>query len=98
MKSGQAPGVSFLGELKRRNVSRVAVFYGVASWLVLQVADLLFDIIGVPEWSLRLVLGILLLGFPLALIFSWIYELTPEGLKRESELDPAARLPTATPP
>lgn len=86
----QAPGVNFLAELKRRNVIRVAVFYGVASWLVLQVADLLFDIIGVPGWSLRLVLGILLLGFPLALIFSWIYELTPDGLKRESELDPAA--------
>lgn len=88
--------MSLFTELKRRNVIRVAVFYGVASWLVLQVADLLFDIIGVPEWSLRLVLGILLLGFPLALIFSWIYELTPDGLKRESELDPAAGPSAAT--
>ncbi len=79
--------MSFFEELKRRNVIRVAVLYAVGAWLVLQVADVLFGLIGVPEWSLRLVFGILLLGFPVAVIFSWIYDLTPEGLKRDSEVD-----------
>jgi TolB-like protein/Tfp pilus assembly protein PilF len=75
-------------ELKRRNVIRVAVLYGVASWVLLQVGDLLFGVLGVPPWATRLLLGLLLLGFPLALIFSWVYELTPEGLKRERDVAP----------
>jgi TolB-like protein/Tfp pilus assembly protein PilF len=78
--------VSFFAELKRRNVIRVAVFYAVASWVLLQVGDLLFSALGVPLWSIRLLLGLLLVGFPLALIFAWIYELTPEGLKREQDV------------
>ncbi len=77
----------FLQELKRRNVIRVAIFYAVASWLVLQVADVLFGLIGVPDWSLRLVGGILLLGFPFALVLAWAFELTPEGLKREKDVE-----------
>ena len=79
--------MSLFAELKRRNVVRMAVLYGVASWLILQIADVLFDQLAVPPWAFRLVLGLLILGFPLALIFSWIFELTPEGLKRESEVD-----------
>jgi TolB-like protein/Tfp pilus assembly protein PilF len=78
--------MSFVSELKRRNVIRVAVLYGVASWVLLQVGDLLFGALGVPAWGIRLLLGMLLLGFPLALIFAWVYELTPEGLKREHEV------------
>lgn len=79
--------MTFFGELKRRNVFRVAALYVVTSWLVLQVADLLFDTLELPpEWA-RLVLAILILGFPLVVIFSWAYEITPEGLKRESELE-----------
>lgn len=78
---------SFLAEIRRRNVARVAVLYLVAGWLILQVADVLFGLLQVPGWSLRLVLGLLMLGFPLALIFSWIYELTPEGIKREKDID-----------
>jgi len=74
-------------ELKRRNVIRVAVLYAVAGWVLLQVADILFSALNVPEWGLSLVLGMLLLGFPLVLIFAWVYEMTPEGLKRESEID-----------
>jgi TolB-like protein/predicted Zn-dependent protease len=85
-------------ELKRRNVIRTALLYCVASWLVLQVADVLFGIIGVPDWSLRLVFGILLLGLPIALIFSWVFELTPEGLKRERPAaEVAAHAPRAMP-
>jgi adenylate cyclase len=79
--------MSILSELQRRNVFRVAALYLVAGWVLLQVAELLFGALGVPAWGLRLVLGLLLLGFPLALIFSWVYELTPEGLKREHEVE-----------
>jgi len=88
--------MSFWLELKRRNVIRVAVFYAVAAWLVLQVADVLFGILGVPDWSLRLVLGILLLGLPFVLVFSWAYELTPEGIKREKDVDRSASITAET--
>ena len=71
--------MSILSELRRRNVFRVAALYLVAGWVLLQVADLLFGALDLPEWSLRLVLGLLLLGLPLALIFAWVYELTPDG-------------------
>ena len=79
--------MSFFVELKRRNVVRVALLYAVISWVVLQIADILFGLLDVPAWGLRLVLGLLILGLPFALVFSWVYELTPEGLKRESEVD-----------
>jgi TolB-like protein/Flp pilus assembly protein TadD len=79
--------MSFVAELKRRNVFRVAVLYLVAGWVVLQVGDVVFPALGVPDWGLGLVLGLLILGFPIALIFSWIYELTPEGIKREKDID-----------
>jgi TolB-like protein len=79
--------MSLISELKRRNVIRVALLYLVAGWVILQVAQLLFDVLKLPDWTSRLVLGLLMLGFPLALIFSWVYELTPEGLKREHEVD-----------
>ena len=79
--------MSLYEELKRRNVVKIAALYVVASWLILQVADVLFDAMELPVLWLRLVLAILILGFPLALIFSWVYEMTPEGLKREEDLD-----------
>jgi TolB-like protein/Tfp pilus assembly protein PilF len=66
------------------------MFYGVAAWVLLQVGDLLFGALGVPPWGLKLLLGMLLLGFPMALVFAWVYELTPEGLKREREIEPGA--------
>jgi len=73
-------------ELKRRNVFRIAALYVVGGWIILQVADVLFGLLEVPDGSLRLVLGILILGFPVALVFSWVYEMTPEGLKRERDV------------
>ena len=79
--------MSFFAELKRRNVIRMAVLYIVAGWVVLQIADVLFDPLGLPAWTFRMVLGLLLLGFPLALIFAWVFEMTPEGLKRERDID-----------
>jgi TolB-like protein len=74
-------------ELQRRNVIRVTLLYAVAGWLLLQVADILFGLLDVPDWGMRLVLGLLLLGLPLVVIFSWVFEMTPEGLKRESQVD-----------
>lgn len=88
--------MSFLAELRRRNVFRVAVLYLVAAWLILQVADLLGPVLALPDWSIRLVLLLLLLGFPLTLIFSWVYELTPEGLKLEKTIDRTASITPVT--
>jgi TolB-like protein/Tfp pilus assembly protein PilF len=76
-----------LSELRRRNVIRVGLLYLAFAWLVLQAGDVVFDLLGVPEWALRLTAGLLLLGFPGVLIFSWVYELTPDGLKRETQID-----------
>ena len=78
---------SIFAELKRRNVIRVALLYGLAAWIILQVAGLLFGLLELPSWAGKLVLGLLLLGFPLVLLFSWIYELTPDGIRRESQID-----------
>ena len=75
-----------LEELKRRNVIRVAVAYVVASWVVLQVADLVIDNIDAPDWVMQVFMLFLALGFPLVVMFSWAFELTPEGIKRESEV------------
>ena len=74
-------------ELKRRNVIRVAVAYVIAAWLVLQVADLVLENISAPAWIMQVFMLAFGLGFPLVLIFSWVYELTSEGLKREHEID-----------
>lgn len=76
-----------LDELTRRNVIRVAVAYVVASWVLLQVADLVIDNIAAPAWVMQVFMLFLALGFPLVVIFSWAFELTPEGIKRESEID-----------
>ena len=77
----------FIAELKRRNVVRIALLYGVSAWVLLQVGDVLVGLLGLPDWTLRLIGLLLLLGFPLAVIFAWVYELTPEGLKRERDVD-----------
>ncbi len=78
---------SFWGELKRRNVVRVAVAYAIVSWLILQLTDVLMPLLGLPEWVGGLVFLLLIIGFPLALILAWAFELTPEGLKKEKDVD-----------
>jgi TolB-like protein/Tfp pilus assembly protein PilF len=88
--------VSVFAELKRRNVFRVAALYLVAAWVLLQVGDLLFDLLGLPTWTNKLLFGALVLGFVPALIFSWVYELTPEGLKREHEVERNASITAQT--
>lgn len=79
---------SFFAELKRRNVYKVAVAYAVVSWLLIQIATQVFPFFEIPNWAVRLIVVVLVLGFPAALVFSWVFEITPEGIKRESEIDP----------
>ncbi|MBW2471202.1 MAG: hypothetical protein JRE18_03895, partial [Deltaproteobacteria bacterium] len=79
--------MSFIAELKRRNVAKVAVLYMIAAWLLLQITDVLSSLLPVPEWTGSLVFILLVVGFPPVVIFSWVYELTPEGIKREKEVD-----------
>ncbi|TDJ31379.1 MAG: tetratricopeptide repeat protein [Gammaproteobacteria bacterium] len=78
---------SLFEELKRRNVLRVVVLYIVVGWLLIQVADVLFPAMELPNWTIRLVFAMLLIGFPAAIIFSWAFEITPEGVKREKDVD-----------
>ena len=79
--------MSLIAELKRRNVFRVAFAYAVTGWLLAQVADVAFDAFGAPEWVPKSVLLVLVLGFPIAILFAWAFEMTPEGVKREKDID-----------
>jgi TolB-like protein len=79
---------SFFTELKRRNVYRVAVAYAVVSWLLIQIATQVFPFFDIPNWAVRLVVVLLVLGFPVALILAWAFEITPEGIKRTDEVLP----------
>ena len=79
--------MSLFDELKRRNVFRVGIAYLIGAWLVIQVADIVLENIGAPAWVMKAILLISVLGFLVALFFSWAFEATPEGLKRESEVD-----------
>ena len=79
--------MSLFAELKRRNVFRVGIAYAIVAWLVLQVADLVLDNITAPEWVMQVMMLVVAIGFPLVLIFAWAFELTPDGLKRDAEVD-----------
>jgi TolB-like protein len=87
---------TLFSELRRRNVVRVGVAYVVAAWLALQVLDLVFENIGAPDWVMQSIMALVAIGFPLALVFAWAFELTPEGLKRESEVDRSASIDSGT--
>jgi TolB-like protein/Tfp pilus assembly protein PilF len=78
---------SFFAELKRRNVYKVAIAYGVVAWLLMQVASQIFPFFEIPSWAVRLVVLLLILGFPIALVLAWAFDLTPEGLKRTEGAD-----------
>jgi len=80
---------NFFSELKRRNVYKVAVAYGVVSWLLTQIATQVFPFFEIPNWAVRLVVLLLVFGFPVALILAWAFELTPQGIKRTDAVDPA---------
>src|SRR6266480_1525042 len=77
----------FFTELKRRNVYKVAIAYGVVAWLLMQVASQIFPFFEIPNWAVRLVVLLLVIGFPVALTLAWAFELTPEGIKRAEDLD-----------
>ena len=79
----------FFAELKRRNVYRAAMLYGMGAWLLAQIATQIFPFFNVPNSAVRFVIVSLILGFPIAMVLSWIYELTPEGLVRTEDVDPA---------
>src|SRR5947207_9102692 len=78
---------SFFAELKRRNVYKVAIAYAVVAWLLMQVASQIFPFFESPNWAVRLVVLLLIIGFPVALILAWAFELTPEGIKRAEDVD-----------
>jgi adenylate cyclase len=77
----------FFAELKRRNVYKVAIAYGVVAWLLMQVASQIFPFFEIPNWGVRLVVLLLVIGFPVALILAWAFELTPEGIKLTESAD-----------
>ena len=81
---------NFFSELKRRNVYKVAVAYAVVGWLLVQVATQVFPFFEIPNWAVRLVVLAIIIGFPIALIIAWAFELTPQGLKRTEDVDPRA--------
>ena len=80
---------SFFAEMKRRNVYKVAVAYAVVGWLLIQVATQVFPFLEIPNWMIRLVILLTALGFPVALVIAWAFELTPEGIKRTEAADAA---------
>src|SRR5437762_10446798 len=79
---------NFLSELKRRNVYKVAVAYLVVAWLLIQAASIFFPAFDAPPWVMKIFIIVIIFGFPVALIFSWAFEITPEGIKLESEIEP----------
>src|SRR5437016_7726866 len=79
---------NFFGELKRRNVYKIAVAYAVVAWLLIQIATQVFPFFEIPNWAVRLVVLVIMIGFPVALILAWAFELTPEGIKRMEDVRP----------
>jgi len=79
--------MSLFAELQRRNVIRVGIAYAIVGWILAQIAEFAFENFGAPDWVLKSVVVILLLGLPLALFFAWAFEITPEGLKREADVE-----------
>ena len=88
--------MSFFEELKRRNVFRVGIAYLVVAWLVMQVADVVINNVGAPGWVFQIIMLVLGIGFPLALIFAWAFEMTPEGLKKEKDVDRSQSITSMT--
>src|SRR6188768_3203393 len=77
---------NFFAELKRRNVYKVAAAYAVVGWLLVQVATQVFPFFEIPNWAVRLIVLAIVIGFPVALVVAWAFELTPQGLKRTDDV------------
>jgi len=84
---------NFFAELKRRNVYKVAVAYAVVGWLVIQIATSTFPVLEIPNIATKLVIAVVLLGFPIALVIAWAFEMTPEGMKRTGDIRPDEKIP-----
>jgi TolB-like protein/Tfp pilus assembly protein PilF len=84
--------MSLIAELKRRNVFRVGVAYAIVGWLLIEVASVLLPTFDAPDWVMKAFSSLVILGFPLTLVIAWAFELTPEGIKRESAVDPDASI------
>jgi TolB-like protein len=84
---------NFFSELKRRNVYKVAIAYAVVAWLLLQAASILFPTFEAPPWTMKVFVAVIALGFPIALVFAWAFELTPEGIKRTESADKLPKKP-----
>ena len=79
--------MSIFRELKRRNVIKVAIAYAIVAWLLIEVTATTFPMLRLPDWTATFVTVLLMIGFPVALIFAWAFEITPEGIKREKDVD-----------
>jgi TolB-like protein len=88
--------MSFFGELRRRNVFQVGVAYALAGWVVLQAADFALDLVDAPNWVIQVFVIAVAAGLPLALVFAWAYEMTPEGIRREKKVDPGQSITKTT--
>jgi TolB-like protein/Tfp pilus assembly protein PilF len=88
--------MSLISELKRRNVFRVGAAYGIVGWLLVEVASVFLPTFGAPDWVMKAFSFLVILGFPLALILAWAFELTPEGIKRETAVEPAESIRRST--
>jgi len=88
--------LSFFNELKRRNVVRVAIAYAVAAWVLLQIADLVLENIAAPPWVIQVMMLVILLGFIASVVIAWAYELTPQGVKRQADVDLDQSITAAT--
>src|SRR5438552_10441718 len=83
--------INLFTELKRRNVYKVAVAYAVVAWLLMQIASQIFPFFEIPNWVVRLVVLLLITGFPVALIIAWAFEVTPQGIQRTEAADAAGQ-------
>src|SRR5256714_8399783 len=86
-QAGRMNPKGLFGELKRRNVYKVAVAYAVVAWLLVQVATQVFPFLEIPNWIVRLVIALVMIEFPIALVIAWAFEATPEGIKRTEVAD-----------
>jgi TolB-like protein len=90
------PMPKFIEEIKRRNVFKVAVVYIIAGWLTMQVVDVMFPALNIPDWFTSAIAALVIIGFPFALIFAWAFEMTPEGIKLEKDVDRSESITSQT--
>jgi hypothetical protein len=88
--------MSLIAEMRRRNIFRVGVAYAIVGWLLVEVASVVLPALHLPDWALTLLVVFVVAGFPVALIFAWAFEMTPEGIKRETAVDPGESITSHT--